>query len=390
MGLANRLLSTRIPVFIGRISYSLYLFHWPIIIFYKNFNIGSELSLTAAAGIICATFILAILSYYLIEQPARKARTADRYVIYFAVFAIICFAAGFKFLEAYDTAPWRIQRYSAGKRYAYNAQPVVCETKIKEPVKYMDCRIHKNEERPYVALVGDSHAIHYLKATVFWAKEAGYDVIYFSAAGCPMLLGDVHFANNIKANAEKRCDEALSFFRTDIVNNEKIKHIFMAQRFDLMHNGKGYLANKQVSYFFRDSKGNKIKDHTRYYREQLAYTVEQIKKTGKDLTILKQVPLFPGNWDCEWEPRLKKWLTPANLCSYNWEFIEKWQRPSIDFIDDFIKTYGLRSFDPGKYLHKPRVHNRSLYENTDHLNGNGCQFLVPYFVKDMKDVMNDN
>ena len=103
-------------------------------------------------------------------------------------------------------------------------------------------------------------------------------------------------------------------------------------------------------YFFKDSSGNKIKDHIEYYRDQLVNTADAIRKKGKDLMILKQVPLFPGNKDCEWEPRLKKWIVGDNICSYNAEFIEKWQQPSIDFLDDFIETNTVSSFDPSTSL----------------------------------------
>ncbi len=386
-GLANRLLSMKVPVFIGRISYSLYLFHWPIIIFYRNFHIGSELSFTASLWILSVSFILATICYFLIEQPARKSKIPDRFVLISALLAITVFATGFKTLEAYDTATWRIKKYSDGKSSQYSAVPKGCVTKYKPPVKYIECKATTKQNAPYIALVGDSHTIHYLKSAVVWARESDYNVLYFSVAGCPMLLGDIRFGNNINAYHEQRCKEALPFFASEIVYNDNVDIILLAQRFDLLHNGKGYLANKDINYFFKDSSGKRIKDHTKYYSDQLAITTETIRKTGKKLMILKQVPLFPGNWDCDWEPRLKKWLSPDSLCSYNTNFIERWQRPSIDFVDEFLELHQISSFDPMLYLDKPRKKNRSLYENMDHLNGNGCHFLYPYFVSEMKKFM---
>ncbi len=388
-GFANRLLSTAIPVFVGKISYSLYLVHWPIIIFYRNFNLGSEVSPTASLGILITALVLATMSYYLVEQPARRSRIDDRYVLVSALVVIIVFAASFKKLEAYDKAPWRIKKYSDGTRKLYSALPRGCVTKFKGPTKYKECITTKKKDAPWVALVGDSHTIHYLKSTVTWARQFGYNVLYLSSAGCPILLGDITYGHTLNPDYEQRCDVAFPFFESEIINNEKFKYIFLAQRFDLLHNGKGYLANRRLTYYFKDASGKKIQDHTNYYRNQLTYTTEELKKAGKELVILKQVPLFPGTWDCAWEPRLKKWLTPENFCSYNTSFITKWQKPSSDFIDEFITTNQLKSFDPSLFLDKPRKNNRKLYENIDHLNGNGCHYLVPHFVREMKKLMGD-
>lgn len=58
-------------VYIGKISYSLYLWHWPTIVFARilNFDMGSPATILAVVAI---TTFLSILSYQLIEQPIRK------------------------------------------------------------------------------------------------------------------------------------------------------------------------------------------------------------------------------------------------------------------------------------------------------------------------------
>ncbi len=63
-------LSHRAVVFVGKISYSLYLWHWPVLAF-AHYALGQELSYSVLA--ICALLIvlLSLASYYLIEQPLR-------------------------------------------------------------------------------------------------------------------------------------------------------------------------------------------------------------------------------------------------------------------------------------------------------------------------------
>lgn len=70
------ILRNKVIGFIGLISYSLYLIHWPLIVFVKTYseNIGHEftLSLTMKISIFFISIAVASLMYYLIEQPFRR------------------------------------------------------------------------------------------------------------------------------------------------------------------------------------------------------------------------------------------------------------------------------------------------------------------------------
>ena len=85
--ITSRILSYKIFVKIGLISYSLYLWHYPIFsfanhleIFFNN-NLGKFL-------LIIITFILSIFTYYFIEQPARKLKSLKT-----VFFSLIIFSA---------------------------------------------------------------------------------------------------------------------------------------------------------------------------------------------------------------------------------------------------------------------------------------------------------
>ncbi|HEX4304162.1 MAG TPA: acyltransferase family protein [Rhizomicrobium sp.] len=66
-------LATAPPVFIGRISYSLYLWHWPALVF-ARFWLDRELTALDIGVILAAVFIVSILSWRYIEQPIRRVR----------------------------------------------------------------------------------------------------------------------------------------------------------------------------------------------------------------------------------------------------------------------------------------------------------------------------
>jgi hypothetical protein len=74
--LVGRLLSLRPVVFIGLISYSLYLWHWPIFVFQKNYGmLVTGLSDSSTKMVLVAeALVVAALSWKFIEQPFRSGR----------------------------------------------------------------------------------------------------------------------------------------------------------------------------------------------------------------------------------------------------------------------------------------------------------------------------
>ena len=79
--IVNRILSNKLLVYIGILSYSLYLFHWPILAFYRYlFNFGyEEYSIPVLDGIILllVIFIVSVFSYYGVEKPFRYKITTN-------------------------------------------------------------------------------------------------------------------------------------------------------------------------------------------------------------------------------------------------------------------------------------------------------------------------
>lgn len=69
----SSLLSFRPITFVGDISYSLYLWHWPVVVFYVFF-LGREPGWVHGAVVVALSIILAILSYYFVEQRFRHVR----------------------------------------------------------------------------------------------------------------------------------------------------------------------------------------------------------------------------------------------------------------------------------------------------------------------------
>jgi peptidoglycan/LPS O-acetylase OafA/YrhL len=74
-GLAAKALSLRPLVFVGLISYPLYLWHWPLIVFWTYLQPRPELTLLNKIALVLVSFLAASASYYLVEAPIRRRRT---------------------------------------------------------------------------------------------------------------------------------------------------------------------------------------------------------------------------------------------------------------------------------------------------------------------------
>lgn len=64
------LINNRVAQFIGTISYSWYLWHWPVIVVMRYYRVEMD-AINIGAGI-AVSFILTVISFYIIEMPFRK------------------------------------------------------------------------------------------------------------------------------------------------------------------------------------------------------------------------------------------------------------------------------------------------------------------------------
>ena len=74
---ADRFLSSRPLCYIGDISYSLYLWHWPVLIFYLAYRDMPRVGIKGGALVIGLSFVLAVLTYRFVEVPARNSRYGE-------------------------------------------------------------------------------------------------------------------------------------------------------------------------------------------------------------------------------------------------------------------------------------------------------------------------
>jgi hypothetical protein len=378
----NRLLAGRLPAAIGRISYSLYLYHWPLIIFWKIYSGDDSLSFLSCLSIVAIALLLSILSYRYVEQPARKMTLPNRWVLSSALAVIIVFAVSFRMLEEADTSAWRITRFTKVEDISQNYS-LDCPRRSEKGMKVFNCSTKPESSRPAIALVGDSHSGHYFPAVAEWARQNNFELKFLGVPGCPMLVGDVRIRSLIADEHAGQCEGALSTFRNSIIADPNIELVVIAQRFDLFLDGISYESENRVLRFL-DQDGEPILSHTDYFQKRLLETVQALKDNGKRVILAGQVPLFRQVKECDWRPRLMKEYGWQRVCSYDLDFIETWQHQSRAFIQKFAEDNQVFYFDPFPHFGKPVIDGFNLYRDVDHLSDRGELHIAP-FVSELLD-----
>lgn len=187
--IAGRTLALPPLVGIGLISYSLYLWHWPLIVF-TEYATDLPLSGGTQVAVIAASLAIAWLSWRFVEQPFRdSARMPPRTIFRFtgAAMALLCALS----LALLAMGPWpsrfapAVLAQIAGRNdispdrkrchdtYMRGAKPCI----LGAPV------------RPDAMLWGDSHGVELAHVLAQDARAQGQSLIERTTSSCPPVLG---------------------------------------------------------------------------------------------------------------------------------------------------------------------------------------------------------
>lgn len=182
-------LASRSMRFIGDVSYSWYLWHWPAKVFAKEFFTDIEEGAVLASALV--SFGLAVLTTRLIENPIRKLsniKTGQIFQITIIVTAITLAAFGFIRFKAGAAAQLPLQQtFQLAQQDLAQIYDLGCHVNYKN-TEAINCEFGSPEAKEVIVLFGDSHAAHWFAAIEHFALENNYRLITHTKSACPSFV----------------------------------------------------------------------------------------------------------------------------------------------------------------------------------------------------------
>jgi peptidoglycan/LPS O-acetylase OafA/YrhL len=212
----QRILSRDAVVFVGLISYPLYLWHWPLLSF-ANIMAEGKPTVLLRCGIIAVSVAAAWVSYQFVERPIRFGKysviTWQRYVPA-TLLSLLCAIGAIGLIT--ERRDGFIGRFPDPVQYLANYK---FDTTLYRDATYRDtCLLYLDQDyhafgncvdndgpnRPLLMLWGDSHAAQLYSGLREIQRDAGFSLAQFTAGACPPAPG-------IKVPGHRACPEINDF-----------------------------------------------------------------------------------------------------------------------------------------------------------------------------------
>jgi len=312
----RQLLSLPPLVFVGRVSYSWYLWHWPLLA-YLNILFGGRMPKAVPITAIAVAFVAAVLSYFFIEQPFRRSIQAPRPLLlrYAAVSAGLLATCGAIWLShgLPQRYPQLAQMEAANP--ALSSDPCLIDNDDDQPNLSPHC-FDPTNPRPAVALWGDSHAAALAPGVRSAAAEQGYGLIQMNKAACLPLTGALRYIPLIPAQAE-RClafnRKVLSLLQSD----HRIRIVILAGDWAGCLDRtweRGWLTADPAHASTIPS----LDAARTLFAESLTAQIQTLRAAGKVVLVLEDIP----NFDFDPLDRVRSARIPVRRVLSSWLGVE--------------------------------------------------------------------
>lgn len=380
----GRLLSLRGPVFIGLISYALYLWHWPIMAFVRYSQLF-EFSTMIACACMAAAFVLAILTWQLIEKPVRQRRVlGTTRQIYGASFLSLLLLAGIGFaIHMTKGMPQRlsaeVSQLAAGALDT-NPHRDDCDKPAFSRFAADDiCQLNPGKNIvPTIMVWGDSMADGIATAFYDLAQERDVNGHIATAHGCPPVLG---FSQRVYKGFDCPGFNAHVF---DLIVRKNIKTVF------LIGNWTDHLRPESDNFDYADM--DWYEPYKPYYSQitmaALRRTADKLEEQGVKVHIVVDVPYAgfdpPRYLAMRALYNMRDLADTVPLATYLGG-----RKNNIDTFMSINAESGIVFIDPHAPLCNETdclVHdgNHSLYYNPGHLSAYGAHYLKPLLAPYIK------
>jgi peptidoglycan/LPS O-acetylase OafA/YrhL len=288
--IVSSLLSWQPLVFIGLISYPLYLWHWPLLVFVKYYVIKPLTNLQVMATLLIS-LMAAIGTWHFIEKPFRKnGKKAARMTVFISAGISILIATLFGLAIVLSKGlPSRISDEALMLASGASDISEVTNTCMEKNRKWkkgdIHCYIGADNSAPSFIVLGDSHAGALMPGIDLSAKRLGTKGINAAVTGCPPLDGVIRMDGFSEGCAEFRNEMFVL-----IESTPAIKKVVLIARWAVNAEGTRYGKDDPgPSPVLIDEKNQNVGNHA-VFSAGLLRTMDRLNKANKEIYIVLPVP----------------------------------------------------------------------------------------------------
>ena len=227
----KNVLSSSPFVFVGLISYTWYLWHWPLLSIARNLNGGNLPNYPTCFFLLLIGLALSLFSYFIIETPIRKKAITKKLTISLSICVFCCTLLGL-LVQSLDGFPGRLGDSAAAALSSKNTFPKqnkYAKVKYGCSADLEFCWAPENSQ-PSLALIGDSHA-HHLAFGL--QKNWGKQFLLIGHPGTPPVKGIISLKHE-KSSKQPLMSKALD----TVINDPDIKTVVLSARWHYFVNSK--------------------------------------------------------------------------------------------------------------------------------------------------------
>lgn len=286
----SRCLSVRPLVFVGLISYSLYLWHWPVVVFAQYYSVVA-LTPTAIGLVLCTSFALAVVSWRYVETPFRKKQLAaePRHMLRVsAATTLLLVAVGV--IGIYGQGAPGQHSQDAVMDYVADDPEWLRWGKCERQSRALGsdrthCAVGSADKAPSFILWGDSHGTSFASSVDRSATLNGLAGEVALASGCPPLY-------KVVRQDRRTCDAFNSEVLNYIAANDEIATVILAARWTFIISGDHNQHEESYPLKLIDlqATGQDDVDNAGVFETGLRRTIARLHELGKDVVLVGPVP----------------------------------------------------------------------------------------------------
>ncbi|GEP41150.1 acyltransferase family protein [Brevifollis gellanilyticus] len=347
--------------YLGRISYSLYLIHWPVLALGPKLTLNWGTQEKTLAALLC--LLLAALVHHTLENPVRRMRSGWKFAI--PTIGVAVLLASFAVLGR-SRQGWL---GSPGEQALRQVYPECTQSK---PETNRWLRLGLAGRPPDVLLVGDSHAQCLIPALDDALKQRGLSGAAW-VAHATLPLENIETSAHSKTFAREAMPELLRS---------------PASRVVLMASWTSYLtsdsADKQARLRIL-TPHRSVEEGTQMVTAAIKHTATELMEAGKQVVLVDPVPTYRVHVP-EYLVKTSRWGMAAATELMTLTDHQKRHQAALAALDEVARTIPTIRRVPSASLMTRDGHliyqqsGRSLYEDSSHLTREGAEMIVPAFI----------